>query len=44
MTDETEQEDYVIIFRRYVKGKGGRLRDARQYGKKAWPIKVPVKK
>jgi hypothetical protein len=44
MADETDKDDYVVIFRRFIKGKDGRLLDARQYGKKAWPIKVPAKK
>lgn len=44
MSRPTESEDYEIIFRRYRKDKSGKLLDARQFGLKAWPIKVPKSK
>lgn len=38
MTDEP------IIFRRYIRTKDGRVLDAREYGRKAWPIRVRKEK
>ena len=31
-----------VIFRRYRRTKDGRVLDARKYGLKAWPIRVPA--
>lgn len=36
-----ENDDYIVIFRRYRRTKDGRQLDAFKYGLKAWPIKVP---
>lgn len=35
---------YSIIFRRYRKLPDGRVLDARKYGIRAWPIKIPIGK
>lgn len=37
----TQDEDYLLIFRRFRRTKSGALLDARKYGLQAWPIKVP---
>lgn len=36
----TQDDDYVIVFRRFRRTKSGALLDARKYGKAAWPIRV----
>jgi hypothetical protein len=33
---------YRVIFRRYRKDRNGNVLDARKYGYKAWPIRVPL--
>lgn len=33
-----------IIFRRYRKGRNGKVYDAYDYGLKAWPIRVKVRR
>ena len=38
-----QDSDYIVIFRRYKKGKDGKLMDAYSYGKRAWPIKIKKK-
>src|SRR5690606_2007529 len=39
-----QEDDYVVIFRRYRRTRDGRLLDARKYGLQAWPIRVRKKK
>lgn len=35
-------DDCIVIFRRFRKDpRSGRLLDARKYGLKAWPIRIP---
>ncbi|MDQ7795032.1 MAG: hypothetical protein RDU89_11580 [bacterium] len=31
---------YVLIFRRYRRGKDGTIYDAHKYGHSAWPIRI----
>jgi|GEM_PF-1335693 hypothetical protein len=33
-------DQYIVIFRRFRRDRRGRLLDARQYGLKAWPMKI----
>jgi hypothetical protein len=43
----SEKPRFNVIFRRYRRTRDGRVLDARQYGIKAWPIKIapdPTKK
>ncbi|RQS27966.1 hypothetical protein DIE03_19880 [Burkholderia sp. Bp8992] len=35
-----DDDDYVIIFRRFRRTKSGAMLDARKFGIAAWPIKV----
>ncbi|WP_353192086.1 hypothetical protein [Pandoraea pnomenusa] len=37
----TSDAQYDIVFRRFRRTKSGALLDARKFGIKAWPIKVP---
>lgn len=36
----TQDEDFIVVFRRFRRTKSGKVLDARQYGFNAWPIKV----
>ena len=36
----TDDDGYIVIFRRYRHVKGGRVLDAHDYGLKAWPIRI----
>lgn len=33
-------DDYIVIYRRFINLKNGRVLDALKFGKKAWPIKI----
>lgn len=38
----SSDDDYVVIFRRFRQDpRTGRVLDARKYGLKAWPIRIP---
>lgn len=43
MPNPKQDSEFTVIFRRYKKGKDGKLMDAYSYGKRAWPIKIKRK-